>query len=503
MPDSTQDPEAGGPVPAESGGPVPAESGGPANQGSAQKGGLAAVFSLLGRAWLRYRRWRRSRPFWAGIWLILAGAELLLIPLPIRNMGIILHIGIGGISGILIGAVLILAGLLLWYHPAQHVFYSIVAVLLAIGALVASNLGGFLIGTVLGILGGSLGFAWMPGRPERRRRRRLNRPTEPDADPTLFTNGETGTEAAGNADADVRNVADDDARVQAGADTQRQALSTRSETASGPSAVAPVAGHEHGTVLRAFTLLPAVALLTGLLSATGLGGILDPGSAASSSPTACGSTPTASAAPSPAPTDSCSPSPAASTDPTPDPTSAPSPSASVGPAASPSASASPSPTASASPTPSTGTPPPFAIAASQSTLTAAAAGLSGFAYDGLVSVPTATGHVQMMEFSASSIDLSGVQLAVTQGGGTLTTTASSLDLNGDVALYATELSGDLVLAGVPVPISLTPDSPVSVFLQFLGDIGASQALTLQMTNVTTQQPYTSANGMATSDLHIS
>src|SRR5215831_1803022 len=167
MTDDIQSAEFGGPVPAEAGGPV-----GPA--------AVAKTGSGIGRAWRRYRAWRRSRPFWAGIWLIIAGAELLLIPLPIHSMGVILHIGIGGISGILIGAILIALGLLLWFHPVQRMFYSIVAVLLAIAALVASNLGGFLLGTILGIIGASLGFAWMPGRPERRRARRRRLSTGPD-----------------------------------------------------------------------------------------------------------------------------------------------------------------------------------------------------------------------------------------------------------------------------------------------------------------------------------
>jgi hypothetical protein len=124
-------------------------------------------------------------------------------------------------------------------------------------------------------------------------------------------------------------------------------------------------------------------------------------------------------------------------------------------------------------------------------------------YDGVVSVPTATGPVQMMQFSASSLDLSGVNLAVIQGGATMTTTASSLDFNGNVVLYATQLSGSLL----GIPTTLTPANALSTILQILGQLGLTQTLTqaipLTMTNVTTLQPFTSADGMTASALHIS
>jgi Family of unknown function (DUF6114) len=466
----------------------------------------AGAFSLLGRAWRGFRAWRRSRPFWAGIWLIIAGAELLLIPLPVRNMGIILHIGIGGISGILIGAVMILAGLLLWFQPAQHIFYSIVAVLLAIGALVASNLGGFLLGTVLGIIGGSLGFAWMPGRPERRRRRRRDRPTEePDAGISLATGANAEADAHG--DANTRADTDADAEASAGAqadvnaDRNTQARAGTVRTATDPLGALPRAEHEHGTTVRAFALIPVLALLAGLASATT--GLLDPSSAASPSPSACSTT---TASPAPSPSDSCSPSPAASADPTPDPDPAPSASQSASSSTPGSASASSSTPGSASPSPSpapTGTPPPFAISTAQSTLTASSVTITGFGYDGVVTVPTASGSVQMMQFSATSLDLSGVQLTVSQGGATQTTTATSLDLTGNVVLYTTELSGDLL----GFPLTITPSTPIADILQVLGEAGFTQTLTqvvpLPMTNVTTLQPYTSANGMAVSALDIS
>jgi hypothetical protein len=120
-----------------------------------------------------------------------------------------------------------------------------------------------------------------------------------------------------------------------------------------------------------------------------------------------------------------------------------------------------------------------------------------------VSVPTAGGTVQMMQFSASSLDLTGVHLTVSQGGGTITTTATSLDFSGNVVLYATQLSGDLL----GVPTTITPGNALATILQLLGQLGLTQSLTqaipLQMTNVTTLQPYTSADGMTASALLIS
>jgi len=129
--------------------------------------------------------------------------------------------------------------------------------------------------------------------------------------------------------------------------------------------------------------------------------------------------------------------------------------------------------------------------------------MTGFAYDGVVSVPTATGTVQMMQFSASSLDLSTMHLAVSQGGGTMTTTASSLDFSGNVVLYATQLSGDLL----GIPTTLTPGNALATILQLLTQLGltpgVTQVIPLQMTNVTAQQPYTSADSMKASALQIS
>jgi hypothetical protein len=114
----------------------------------------------------RFRAWRRSRPFWGGLLLVLSGIELCLIPLS----GVLLHgavklviyIGIGGVFGVLIGVLLIVAGLATWFTPVHRTFYGIAGIVLGLASFPASNLGGFILGMLLALIGGCLAFAWTP-----------------------------------------------------------------------------------------------------------------------------------------------------------------------------------------------------------------------------------------------------------------------------------------------------------------------------------------------------
>jgi hypothetical protein len=114
----------------------------------------------------RWRAWRRSRPFWGGLLLVLSGLELLALPLTgvlvHGQIKLVIYIGIGGVFGILIGGLLIVCGIALWVNPAHRTFYSIAGLLLGLASFPASNLGGFFLGMLLAIIGGSLGFAWTP-----------------------------------------------------------------------------------------------------------------------------------------------------------------------------------------------------------------------------------------------------------------------------------------------------------------------------------------------------
>ncbi len=105
-----------------------------------------------------FRGWRRTRPFWAGLLLMLGGAELLLVPL--SPLTVLINLGLGGLAAIGIGLALIVAGLFLWLRPAAHHYVSLHALILSVLSFAATNLGGFLVGMGLGIAGSAMGFGW-------------------------------------------------------------------------------------------------------------------------------------------------------------------------------------------------------------------------------------------------------------------------------------------------------------------------------------------------------
>ena len=127
------------------------------------------------RARLAFRGWRRGRPFWGGLLVALGAAEILITYQ--APFGILVHFGLYGLAGYLVPIMLALLGVLIIFDPAHRTFYSVLSVLAALGTWLTSNLGGFFIGMLLGLVGGSLAFGWQygerPARVQRGRRRRL------------------------------------------------------------------------------------------------------------------------------------------------------------------------------------------------------------------------------------------------------------------------------------------------------------------------------------------
>jgi hypothetical protein len=109
-----------------------------------------------------FRAWRRSRPFWGGLWCVLGGAAMAYGPT--TAIKVILVSGTVVWAGILVGALVATMGLFLWFTPHVRHLLGIVAVLLSIVSLLTSDYGGFGVGLILGTVGGAMGFAWEPLR---------------------------------------------------------------------------------------------------------------------------------------------------------------------------------------------------------------------------------------------------------------------------------------------------------------------------------------------------
>lgn len=114
-----------------------------------------------------FGRWRNTRPFWGGVLVILGGGVILLSEK--APVSVMVHLGLQGLAGYLIPAIMLLCGVLLLVNPAQRTFYALLATLLALGSFITSNLGGFFVGMLLGLIGGSLAFAWEQRDGPRRR----------------------------------------------------------------------------------------------------------------------------------------------------------------------------------------------------------------------------------------------------------------------------------------------------------------------------------------------
>lgn len=112
---------------------------------------------------LRLRNWRRSRPFWAAVITILAGVVMVAIPL--APLPLMIRIGVGAMSAIGIAMVLVAGGIFFLIKPEQRLFVSVCTAIASLVALATTNLGGFGVGTLLGMLGSSMAFGWAPVRP--------------------------------------------------------------------------------------------------------------------------------------------------------------------------------------------------------------------------------------------------------------------------------------------------------------------------------------------------
>lgn len=160
----------------------------------------------------RFKRWRRNRPFIPGLLMMISGfviAAPAYITVQLSDILVMIST-VSGVSTLLIGVLMFMFGLGCWLQPATAVYLGVLAIIVAVVALPTSNLGGFVVGSLFGIVGGSLALGWEPGEDvdapkEKRSKKRSVKETEPeeeddDFDPFAeeeFAGSEDGDEGRG------------------------------------------------------------------------------------------------------------------------------------------------------------------------------------------------------------------------------------------------------------------------------------------------------------------
>jgi Family of unknown function (DUF6114) len=109
-------------------------------------------------AWRAFCIWRRTRPFWGGLLVIIGASEMLVSER--APFQVVTHIGVAGLAGYLIPTFILLCGVMIWSVPIARNYYSILSILLAMASWITSNLGGYFVGMLIDIVGGALAFAW-------------------------------------------------------------------------------------------------------------------------------------------------------------------------------------------------------------------------------------------------------------------------------------------------------------------------------------------------------
>lgn len=232
----------------------------------------------------RFTRWRRSRPFTAGLFMILSGIVMLVpayLSFEVSNIQIQIST-LSGVSTALLGILLITCGISTWTRQDGRILTGVASMVLGIVALPAANFGGFVLGTLLALIGGALALSWAPDeRLSRKERKNLKNSEseefeEDDAEyteDTAYSEGDT-TEYA---DADATASGDESADAKPNtatahaykADVNDAAVDRNAETAEidvDKNATTPPknqGGWKHGGATTIIAVLTALAVGAG------------------------------------------------------------------------------------------------------------------------------------------------------------------------------------------------------------------------------------------------
>ncbi|HLQ94857.1 MAG TPA: DUF6114 domain-containing protein [Pseudogracilibacillus sp.] len=105
----------------------------------------------------KFKQWRSKRPFWGATLTLLAGLIILYIPLQLYAIALIP--GSFVFVGFLFAGLILIVGILAYIYPQFSTVFGIIGMFVSILSIMGA-LGGFIVGTILGIVGGAFLIAW-------------------------------------------------------------------------------------------------------------------------------------------------------------------------------------------------------------------------------------------------------------------------------------------------------------------------------------------------------
>lgn len=105
----------------------------------------------------KFKQWRNRRPFWGATFTVLAALMILYIPIHLYAIAFIP--GSLVFVGFIFGGLLLITGIFAYIYPQFSTVFGVVTIFLSIISIMGA-LGGFIIGSVLGIIAGALCIAW-------------------------------------------------------------------------------------------------------------------------------------------------------------------------------------------------------------------------------------------------------------------------------------------------------------------------------------------------------
>lgn len=125
-----------------------------------------------------FKRWRRTRPFWAGLLSMLGGAAVAAGPVSLLHIVAFTQSSVP--LGAAVGILIFIMGLLEWIFPFYAILTGVITVVLALVSLISSSFGGLFIGMLLSLVGGAMAVAWRPAQPKNKKSKKTKAPNLPN-----------------------------------------------------------------------------------------------------------------------------------------------------------------------------------------------------------------------------------------------------------------------------------------------------------------------------------